>query len=52
MIHDSIMTKFSLCGKGLITRREVREETTGCGIKLNVTVLFMQKPSFWVPSIN
>jgi len=52
MTHDSIVTKFSLSGKGLVTRREVIEETTGCGIKLNVTVLFMQKLSFWVPSNN
>ncbi len=50
--HNSIVKEFSLCGKGLITRREVIEETTGCGIKLIVTVLFMQKLSFWVPSNN
>ncbi len=52
MTHDSLMTKFSLNGKGLITRREVIEETTGCGIKLNLTLLFMQKLSFWVPANN
>ncbi len=52
MTHDSIVTKLSLSGKGLITRREVIEESTGCGIKLNLTVLFMQKLNFWVPSNN
>ena len=52
MTHDSIMTKFNLCGKGLITRREVIEEANGCGIKLNLTVLFTQKLNFWVPSNN
>ena len=52
MVHDSIVTKFSLSGKGLITRREVIEETTGGGIKLNLTVRFIQKLNFWVPSNN
>ena len=53
MTHDSIVTKLSLSGKGLIIRREVKkEESTGCGIKLNLTVLFMQKLNFWVPSNN
>ena len=49
---DSIVTKLGLSGKGLIARREVMEETTDCGIKLNLTVLFMQKLNFWVPSNN
>ncbi len=52
MTHDSIVKNFSLCGKGLITRREVIEETTGCGIKLNLGVLFMEELNFWAPSNN
>ena len=52
MTHDSIVKNFSLCGKGLITRREVLEETTGCNIKLNLTVLFIRTPNFWVPCNN
>ena len=49
---DSILTKLGLSGKGLIARREVMEETTDCGIKLNLTVLFIQKLNYWVPSNN
>jgi hypothetical protein len=52
MTLDSIVTDLCLSGKGLITRREVIEETTDCGIKLNLTVLFMQRLNFWVPSNN
>ena len=52
MTYDSIVTKLSLSGKGLIIRREVKEESTGCGTKLNLTVLFMQKLNYWVPSNN
>ena len=52
MTHDSIVTDLSLVGKGLITRREVIEKTTDCSIKLNVTVLFMQRLNFWVPANN
>ncbi len=52
MTPDSKVMKLSLSGKGLITRREVIEETTDCGIKLNLTVLFMQRLNFWVPSNN
>ena len=52
MTLDSIVKKFGLGGKGLIARREVMEETTDRGIKLNLTVLFMQKLNFWVPSNN
>jgi hypothetical protein len=52
MTYDSKLEKLCLSGKGLIIRREVIEETTGCGIKLNLAVLFMQKLNFWVPSNN
>ena len=57
MTNDSKMKKLCLSGKGLIICREVIEETTGCCIKLNLAVQFMEKLimekySFWVPSIN
>ena len=52
MTHDSKVKKLYLNGKGLIIRREVIEETTGGGIKLNLTVRFMKKLDFWVPSNN
>ncbi len=60
MTHDSKVKKLCLSGKGLIICREVIEETTGCGIKLNLAVQFMEKLitekliteklNFWVPS--
>ncbi len=50
MTHDSKVMKLCLSGKGLITCREVIEETTGCGIKLNLAVQFTEKLNFWVPS--
>ena len=37
-----------LSGKGLIIRREVIDKTTGCGIKLNLGVLFMEELNFLV----
>jgi hypothetical protein len=43
MKFDSTVMKFCLSGKGLIICREVIEETTGCGIKLNLTVQFVEK---------
>jgi len=57
MTHDSKVMKLCLSGKGLIICREVIEETTGCCIKLNLAVQFMEKLimekyNFWVPSIN
>jgi len=52
MTYDSKLEKLCLSGKGLIIRREVIEETTGCGIKLNLGVLFMEKLNFWAPSNN
>ncbi len=47
--------KLCLSGKGLIICRDVIDETTGCGIKLNLAVQFMEKLiteklNFWVPS--
>ena len=57
MTYDSKVMKLCLSGKGLIICREVIEETTGCGIKLNIAVQFMEKLimekyNFWVPSNN
>ena len=57
MTLDSKVMKLWLSGKGLIVCREVKEETTGCGIKLNIAVQFMEKLimekyNFWVPSNN
>ena len=52
MTHDSKVMKLCLSGKGLIICREVIEESTGCGIKLNLAVQFIKKLSFWVPSNN
>ena len=57
MTHDSKVMKLCLSGKGLIICREVIEETTGCCIKLNLTVQFMEKLimekyNFWAPSIK
>jgi hypothetical protein len=57
MTLDSKVMKLCLSGKGLIVCREVKEETTGCGIKLNIAVQFMEKLimekyNFWVPSNN
>ena len=49
---DSKVRKLRLSGKGLIICREVIEETTGCGIKLNIAVQFTEKLNFWVPSNN
>jgi hypothetical protein len=50
--HDSKVKKLCLSGKGLIVSREVIEETTGCGIRLNIAVQFKEKLNFWVPSNN
>ncbi len=57
MTHDSKVMKLCLSGKGLIVCREVKEETTGCGIKSNIAVQFMEKLitgklNLWVPSNN
>ena len=52
MTHDSKVKKLCLSGKGLIICREVIEETTGCGIKLNIAVQFKEKLNFWVPPNN
>jgi len=43
MTRDSKVMKLFLSGKGLIVCREVKEETTGCGIKLNIAVQFKEK---------
>ena len=43
MTFDSTVMKFCLSGKGLIICREVIEETTDCGIKLNLAVQFVRK---------
>jgi hypothetical protein len=50
--HDSKVKKLCLSVKGLIICREVIEETTRCGIKLNIAVQFKEKLNFWVPSNN
>ena len=50
--HDSNVKKHCLRGKGLIICRDVIEETTGCGTKLDIAVQFKEKLSFWVPSNN
>ncbi|KHE94124.1 MAG: PilZ domain-containing protein [Candidatus Scalindua rubra] len=49
---DSKIRKLRLSGKGLIISREVIEEYTGCGIRLNIAVQFKEKLNFWVPSNN
>ncbi|MBC8549378.1 MAG: hypothetical protein H8D23_06975 [Candidatus Brocadiales bacterium] len=46
------MKKLRLSGKGLIISREVVEEATDCGVKLNIAVQFKEKLNFWVPSNN
>ncbi len=57
MTLDSKVMKLCLSGKGLIICREVIEETTGCCIKLNLAVQFMEKLimeeyNFWAHSNN
>ncbi len=54
---DSKVTKLCLSGKGLIVYREIIEETTRCGIKLNISVQFTKalnakSLNFWTPSNN
>ncbi len=49
---DSKMRKLSLSGKGMVVSREVIEETTDCGVRLNIAVQFKEKLNFWVPSNN
>ena len=49
---DSKMEKVHLSGKGLIVSREIVEETTDCGIRLNIAVQFKEKLNLWVPSNN
>ena len=49
---DSKMEKLCLSGKGLIVSREVIDESTDCGIRLNIAVQFKEKLNFWVPSNN
>ena len=43
MTYGSKLKKICLSGKGLIICREVIEETTGYGIKLNLAVQFVEK---------
>ncbi len=49
---DSKMEKLYLSGKGLVVSREVIDESTDCGIRLNIAVQFKEKLNFWVPSNN
>ncbi|MDP6923214.1 MAG: hypothetical protein R2568_10065 [Candidatus Scalindua sp.] len=49
---DSKMKKLHLSGKGLVVSREVVEEVTDLGIRLNIAVQFKEKLNFWVPSNN
>ncbi len=51
--NDSKMKTIRLRGKGLIIRETIRETTTGeSGRKVIITVFFMEKLNFWVPSNN
>ncbi len=57
MALDSKVTKLCLSGKGLIVCREVIDEPTRWGIKLNIAVQFMKALNmkalnFWAPSNN
>ena len=50
--HDSKVKELRLGGKGLIISREVIEEVTDSGVKLNIAVQFKEKLNFWVPTNN
>ncbi len=50
--HESKLKNLRLSGKGLIISREVVEETTASGSRLNIAVQLKDKLNFWVPSIN
>ncbi|MCP4264972.1 MAG: hypothetical protein GY777_05240 [Candidatus Brocadiaceae bacterium] len=51
--NDSKMRTISLRGKGLIIRELIRESGTNeSGRKVTITVFFMEKLNFWVPSNN
>ncbi len=51
--NDSKMRTISLRGKGLIIRELIRETASGeSGKKVTITVFFMEKLNFWVPSNN
>ncbi len=50
--HESKLKKLRLSGIGLIISREVAEETTAGGNRLNIAVQLKDKLRFWVPSIN
>ncbi len=57
MALDSKVMKLCLSGKGLIICREVIDESTRCGVKLNIAVQFTKTLStknlnFWVPFNN
>ncbi len=57
MALDSKVTKLCLSGKGVIVCREVIEETTRWGIKLNIAVQFTKALNtkalnFWAPLNN
>ena len=50
--HESKVKNLRLSAKGLIISREVVEETTASGRRLNIAVQLKDKLDFWVPSIN
>ena len=50
--YESKVKKLRLSGKGLIISREVVEETTASGSRLNIAVQLKDKLNFWVPSVN
>ncbi|MGR3303541.1 MAG: PilZ domain-containing protein [Candidatus Scalindua sp.] len=50
--HESKLNNLRLSAKGLIISREVVEETTASGSRLNIAVQLKNKLDFWVPSIN
>ncbi len=50
--HESKLKNLRLSGKGLFISREVVEETTASGSRLNIAVQLLDKLVFWVPSTN
>ncbi|MFQ5687677.1 MAG: hypothetical protein ACE5GV_13565 [Candidatus Scalindua sp.] len=50
--HESKLKNLRLSGKGLIISREVVDETTASGSRLNIAVQLRDKLDFWVPYIN
>jgi hypothetical protein len=50
--YESKLKDLRLSAEGIIISREVVEETTANGSKLNIAVQLKDKLDFWVPSTN